>query len=92
MNVLPIAPTLPKTMSALDGRDLILDQSLTRRCTPREQVMVGVLTSCERLADRVAALEKKWGAVIGSDLLMATWTVLHGLARVTRNQTCGCQH
>jgi hypothetical protein len=92
MNVLPIDPTPAETLSALDGRDLILAQSLTRRCTPREQVMVGVLTSCERLADRVAALEKKWGAIIGSDLLMAAWTALHSLARVTRNQTRGYQH
>jgi hypothetical protein len=92
MNVHPIHPTLPKTVSARDGRDLILAPGFTRRCTPPEQVMVRVLTSCERLADRVAALEKRWGAIIGSDLLMATWTVLHSLARVTRNQTCGCQH
>ena len=89
--MLSIGPTPAKTLSAPNGRDLRLAARLSRRCSPAEQLMVGVQTSCEQLADRVAALETRWGAIIGSELLMATWTLLHSLAQANRNRTCGCQ-
>ena len=92
MNVLPIGPTPAKTMSARDGRDLILAPGLTRRCTPPEQVMVKCPDLVRAARGSRGGAEKTWGAIIGSDLFLATWAVLHSLARVTRNRTCGCQH
>ena len=91
MTLLAIGPAWGKTPSARDGCDLIRAPGLTRRCTPPEKVLADCLTSCEQLADRVAALEKTWGAIVGSELFLAAWAVLHGLAQVSRNRTCDRQ-
>lgn len=83
MNLLSIGPALPKTLSALAAP--------TGRCTPVEKVVVDCLTSCERLAGRVATISDAWAAVIGSDLFLAAFTVQHSLARVNRNRSCDCR-
>jgi hypothetical protein len=49
--------------------------------------LVRCLTACERLADRVAAAETTLGAIIGSDLVLVAWALLHGLAQIGRART-----
>jgi len=75
----------------IEASDLAQLPGLTARCTPLEKVMAAGLSTCERLADRVAAVEATWGAIVGSEWFLAAWAVLHGLARATRNRTCGCR-
>jgi hypothetical protein len=58
-------------------------------CRPLDGVLDASLTLCERLANRVAAIENTWGVIIGSEPLLAAWGVLHGLAQAGRARTYG---
>lgn len=78
-----------------------MSKPASRRATPTlerlrraTQALIGTglvrgLAACEQLADRVAATGNTLGVIIGSDLVLAIWASLHGLAQLGRAWTSG---